>query len=74
MITVELPRVTCAHLPTSNRMLSTVSSDDEIVYIFWFYDGKLVDARLKVYGYDSDEIIFLNCGRKVGSYAFKKYT
>lgn len=62
-----LPESTCIHLPDSNRRLTTIYSD-AAVYSFWYHDGVLIDARLKFYGSDPLEVIFLDSGRKVGSY------
>lgn len=63
-----LPNSTCIHLPDSNRRQCTIYSDENVVYIFWYHDGVLIDARLKFYGSDPLEVVFLDSGRKVGSY------
>lgn len=63
-----LPNVTSTTLPDSGRMLATIYSNDEIVYMFWFKDGAMYSASLKVYGVDSIDIQIMGDKHKAGNH------
>lgn len=63
---LTLPTIHSSTLPHSGRTLTTISSDDGIVYVFWFTNGVITNASLKVYGVDSIDVQLIGCKHKAG--------